>query len=140
MPKGASVEIDGYHGNWYHGTYNGKEGWVHNTAFAKQLDLKKLKKYANGGLVDYTGLAWVDGTPGRPEMMLDPSDTDAFRRFVMLLEKWNMPMTDSKESAGGLTIEGDIVVQVGGINNDDDYENVGQKVMDAIYDKFKIRR
>ena len=32
-------------------------------------------RYAKGGLVDYTGLAWVDGTASNPEMMLNPSDT-----------------------------------------------------------------
>jgi hypothetical protein len=32
-------------------------------------------RYAKGGLVDYTGLAWVDGTASDPEMMLNPGDT-----------------------------------------------------------------
>ena len=36
------------------------------------------KKYATGGLVDYTGLAQVDGTPGKPELMLDARDTRNF--------------------------------------------------------------
>lgn len=33
------------------------------------------KAYAKGGLVDYTGLAWVDGTPDDPELMLNAGDT-----------------------------------------------------------------
>lgn len=33
------------------------------------------KAYAKGGLVDYTGLAWVDGTPDDPELMLNSGDT-----------------------------------------------------------------
>ena len=33
------------------------------------------KAYAKGGLVDYTGLAWVDGTPNDPELMLNAGDT-----------------------------------------------------------------
>ena len=33
------------------------------------------KAYARGGLVDYTGLAWVDGTPDDPELMLNAGDT-----------------------------------------------------------------
>lgn len=37
-----------------------------------------LKKYARGGLVDYTGLAHVDGSPSNPEMVLSPSDTANF--------------------------------------------------------------
>lgn len=37
-----------------------------------------LTKYASGGLVDYTGPAWVDGTPAKPEMVLNPTDTANF--------------------------------------------------------------
>lgn len=37
-----------------------------------------LTKYATGGLVDYTGPAWVDGTPAKPEMVLNPTDTANF--------------------------------------------------------------
>jgi hypothetical protein len=32
-------------------------------------------KYAEGGLVNYTGPAWVDGTPSKPEAFLDAVDT-----------------------------------------------------------------
>ena len=39
---------------------------------------KKIKGYRTGGLVDYTGLALVDGTPGKPELMLNSSDTENF--------------------------------------------------------------
>lgn len=31
--------------------------------------------YANGGLADFTGLAWLDGTKTKPEMVLDSTDT-----------------------------------------------------------------
>lgn len=33
------------------------------------------KKYATGGMVDYTGPAWVDGTKSRPEAFLSANDT-----------------------------------------------------------------
>lgn len=36
------------------------------------------KMYAKGGLADYTGLAWLDGTPAKPEMVLNPTDTENF--------------------------------------------------------------
>lgn len=42
---------------------------VHNTAVAY------VTKYATGGLADYTGPAWVDGSPTRPELVLNPQDT-----------------------------------------------------------------
>ena len=39
---------------------------------------KKLKGYKTGGVVDYTGLAWVDGKKGKPELMLNQADTENF--------------------------------------------------------------
>jgi len=39
---------------------------------------KKFKNYKRGGEVDFTGLAWLDGTPGRPETVLDAEDTKNF--------------------------------------------------------------
>lgn len=40
-----------------------------------------VKQYANGGLIDYTGIAKVDGTPGRPELVLNARDTANFLAF-----------------------------------------------------------
>lgn len=36
---------------------------------------KDLPHFASGGLVDFTGPAWVDGTPSNPESFLDAQDT-----------------------------------------------------------------
>jgi hypothetical protein len=33
-------------------------------------------RYATDGLADYTGLAWLDGTPEKPELVLNPTDTE----------------------------------------------------------------
>lgn|GEM_PF-6266832 len=30
LPVDAEITFDGYTGSWYHGTYNGKTGWVHS--------------------------------------------------------------------------------------------------------------
>ena len=37
-----------------------------------------IKQYASGGLIDYTGFARVDGTPGKPELVLNHRDTSNF--------------------------------------------------------------
>lgn len=34
--------------------------------------------FKKGGLADYTGMAWLDGTPSEPEMVLNPKDTANF--------------------------------------------------------------
>ena len=36
---------------------------------------------ATGGLIDYTGIAQVDGTPTRPELVLNANDTQNFLKF-----------------------------------------------------------
>lgn len=43
-------------------------------------------KYAKGGLVDYTGLAWVDGTASNPEMMLNPGDTQNILKATAMVK------------------------------------------------------
>lgn len=34
--------------------------------------------FKTGGLADYTGFAWMDGTPNKPELVLNAQDTDNF--------------------------------------------------------------
>lgn len=44
-----------------------------------------LKKYLNGGLVDFTGPAWVDGSKSAPEAFLDSQDTRNFAQLKDIL-------------------------------------------------------
>ena len=44
-----------------------------------------LKKYLNGGLVDFTGPAWVDGSKSAPEAFLDTQDTRNFAQLKDIL-------------------------------------------------------
>ena len=46
-----------------------------------------LNKYKDGGLADYTGLAWLDGTKSKPEMVLDAEDTENFIALRDILSK-----------------------------------------------------
>ena len=48
---------------------SGDLGWVTKS---------QLKGYKTGGLVDYTGLAQLDGTPSKPELVLNSVDTQNF--------------------------------------------------------------
>lgn len=61
--KISGMDGDGhsFSGSWISKVYKNKELW---------------KAYETGGLVDYTGPAWVDGTKNRPELMLNASDTE----------------------------------------------------------------
>ena len=51
---------------------SGDLGWVSKS---------QLKGYKTGGLVDYTGLAQLDGTPSKPELVLNSVDTENFLKL-----------------------------------------------------------
>lgn len=48
-----------------------------------------VKAYAKGGLIDYTGLAAVHGTPGDPEMVLSAADTKKFLEAAAMMRGLN---------------------------------------------------
>lgn len=48
---------------------------------------KLVTKYKKGGLVDFTGPAWVDGTPGEPESFLDPEGTRMVGNLLEALKR-----------------------------------------------------
>lgn len=47
--------------------------------------IPSLLAYAQGGMVDYTGPAWVDGTKSKPEAFLDPEDTQNIAELTAVL-------------------------------------------------------
>lgn len=68
-----------------------------------QVDMSKIRDFyekafknttenAKGGLVDYTGFAWVDGTPSKPEAFLSAQDTFNIGR---LLDAFNIMLSTS---------------------------------------------
>ena len=77
-------EKNGYLKVRYHKLSSGTTGWF------KKSD---VKAYKTGGLVDYTGLAWVDGQKGKPEAFLNANDTELFSKLkdsLDIVSKTNM--------------------------------------------------
>jgi peptidoglycan hydrolase-like protein with peptidoglycan-binding domain len=73
-------QIDGIFGNLTGGAIqkferdNGITPWTGK--FNKKVrDKMRLKGYSTGGLADFTGPAWLDGTKARPELVLNARDT-----------------------------------------------------------------
>ena len=82
-------EKSGYLKVRHHKLSSGVTGWF------KKSD---VKAYKTGGLVDYTGLAKVDGTPGKPELMLNAEDTKNFlelRDLLRVLSSQSLTMGSS---------------------------------------------
>lgn len=45
-----------------------------------------VKAYKTGGLVDKTGLAWLDGTKSKPELILNPHQTENYMKLTKALD------------------------------------------------------
>lgn len=98
----------------------------------------KAYRYAKGGLVDYTGLAWVDGTKAAPEAFLSADDTALVRS---MLDAWqfvaHQPTITNVDSALGRgnsgTTFGDIHIEIteASFAEDADYDEVARRVGDA---------
>lgn len=84
-------EKNGYIQVRHHKAKNGYSGWF------KKSD---VKAYKNGGLVDKTGLAWLDGTPSKPETVLDANDS----KNLMSLRDTLQSMVKQQ---GGITLAAD---------------------------------
>ena len=72
-----------------HGAYkDGEMLFANNSKTAEQkakiIWRDQYHYFATGGLVDYTGPAWVDGTPSNPEAFLSATDTRLIREFIDL--------------------------------------------------------
>ena len=68
-----------------------------------------VKAYATGGLVDYTGLAAVHGSKGKPELMLNASDTANFLEAAKMMREMagttlSLSTAPGFGSGGGMTI------------------------------------
>ena len=67
-----------------------------------------VKAYATGGLVDYTGLAAVHGSKGRPELMLNASDTEKFLAAAQLMRDAQMSQYSSARLSGMDVVNGGV--------------------------------
>ena len=83
------------------GVYNSEEEaqyqadlFSKNNTAASASVRKDVQVYAKGGLVDYTGPAWVDGKPNRPEAFLNPEDTARIGEAAKILSQ--LPIFNSQ--------------------------------------------
>lgn len=91
-----------------------------------------LQAYKTGGLATQTGLAWLDGTKSRPELVLNARDTENFIQLKDVLSS----LLRSGSTTTNTTTSGDnyfsITVQAE-IANDYDVDRLTKKIKDEIY-------
>ena len=102
-------------------------------------EIKKHKNYkkatalafATGGLANYTGPAWLDGTPSKPELVLNSTDTKNFLALRDVLSSAMSSIDTTSNSYGGDTMY-EININVDHLNNDYDVDKVVEKVKKEI--------
>lgn len=98
-------------------------------------------KYATGGLVDYTGPAWVDGTKTKPEAFLSATDTENIRQMMdimnILLSNFSTPSKSTYESSSNVVSPNiEVTVNVDSISSDYDVDQATERVKQNILDAY----
>ena len=88
------------------------------------------KAFETGGLADYTGPAWLDGTPSKPELVLNAVDTKNFLALKDVLSRAVHSSNSISNSYGDATYE--ININVDHLNNDYDVDRVAERVKKII--------
>lgn len=160
-PSGGLSNLSSIHSATAHGKkYNASTGkfdtkTMTKTSYASKADAENLvrqaltsagygynivisKSYKSGGLVDFTGPAWVDGTKNRPEAFLNPLQTELIGKFAKTLEMVSVSLRNpnvgsymSEGAAVGASF-GDINISVASMDSDTDVAELTDKLMEEI--------
>ena len=118
--------------DWYNGSITVQEA---AEAGANIMDLMRIyakkKGYKKGGLADFTGPAWLDGTPSKPELVLNATDTKNFLALRDVLSN-AMKSTSTVSNSYGGDVMYEINVNVDHLNNDYDVDKVVERVKKEI--------
>lgn len=113
-----------------------RDSWVASQAASVYGN---VKAYKNGGLVNQTGPAWVDGTFDEPEAFLSAEDTRNIGNAAKILSDipWleragDQTTTITNNNGGNVTVE--VNLNIDHISSDVDIDDVVNKVKDEIVD------
>lgn len=91
----------------------------------------KAKQYLTGGLADYTGFAWLDGSKSKPELVLNAKDTENFIVLKNILSDILKGSLSRTKNGGDNYYDFHITVEE--IANDYDVEKMIQKIKEEIH-------
>ncbi len=89
--------------------------------------------FDTGGLADFTGPAWLDGTKQHPEMVLNQLQTKHFINFANTLDKMYSNVGSATGGLNSSVTIGSIGFQVDSMSSPED----GEKAFNMFVDKFK---
>ena len=114
----------------------GNNGWYSvNTRKKDGGNFAGNVQYKTGGLADFTGPAWLDGTPSKPEYILNASQTESFLHLVDILDAANPPVNAAPWGDNYF----DINISVEKIEDDYDVEQMANKIRRMIYEDATYR-
>ena len=139
--KDGASELYVFQGSsWHRVIHDGRGGSEflgYAKSYAESTDTsKKYKRYKTGGLADFTGPAWLDGTPSRPEYILNAAQTERFFSLIDVLEGYDTKEKSSKSSGDNYF---DININVEKIEDDYDVEQIANKIRSMIYEDATYR-
>ena len=107
-----------------------------------EQELNPLYHYKTGGLADFTGPAWLDGTKSKPEIVLNQKDTANFIILKDILSEilsGTSDLSKTKDNEKGGDNYYDVEINVDSLGDDYDVEQLADKIRGMIYDDATYR-
>ena len=142
--KGKSLTVDGnFDADTQYAVKNfQKKRKIKATGIVNDTTRSKFRAmgYKTGGIADYTGPAWLDGTPSKPEMVLNAQDTKNFIALKDILAgvMHDISHMDSSETYNA-PMEFNINVNVDKISNDYDVDKLANRLKKDIVKDMSYR-
>lgn len=116
-----------------------RKGYPNGTTYkTKKKNPTKIQQFKTGGIADFTGPAWLDGTKTKPEIILNQKDTENFIQLKDILASvMRGTNTINTQSNGDTRYEVNITVEK--LTSDYDVDKVAKRVKKLINDSGKYR-
>ena len=123
------VKLEGFK-DWIHGN---NIDWVRSNLDQQLQEVQNMewKQYKTGGLADFTGPAWLDGTKSAPEIVLNAQDTKNFLQLRDILSDLFKGGNFERSSSSGDNYY-DIDINVDEISNDYDVDQLAARIKQQI--------
>ena len=120
-------------GDYWMARWHGASSGV--TGFFKKSD---VRAYKTGGLADFTGPAWLDGSKTKPELILSARDTENFLLLKDVLGSFIKNNTTTQNGKGGDNYY-DIDISVDKIASDYDVDQLARRIKEQITEDSTYR-
>ena len=107
-------------------------------AFEEAKKKIRVSAFKTGGLADFTGPAWLDGTKSRPEYVLNADQTERFFKLIDILDSFKSNLsTMTSQVFGGATY--DIDINIDTVKEEADVDMIVDKVQKSIVSTTRYR-